>query len=58
MKPTNKFRFIETNREKHGDIKLVRVLQQWWCDMTWYERLLDIEVQAGEWRDVPLETQE
>jgi hypothetical protein len=48
MKPTNKLRFIERQQMIHGDLKTVRVLQQWW-ESGWGV------AENGEWRDVPLE---
>ena len=50
MKPTNKLRFIERQQEVHGDMKTVRVLQQWWEPEQWNG--------PGEWRDVPLEKED
>lgn len=54
MKPTNKLRFIERQIEVHGDLKLVRILQQWW-ETNFFDMITGQT--AGEWRDVPLETE-
>jgi hypothetical protein len=53
MKPTPKLRFIERQMEINGDHKLVRILQQWWEDVTYFDMITG--KQKGEWRDVPLE---
>jgi len=57
MNPTNKLRFVERQMEVHGDIKLVRVLQQWWCVSLSEAVKNPSRARDGEWRDVPLETE-
>ena len=58
MKPTPKLRFVEREIKVQNDIKLVRILQQWWlqqhvANMGWSE--IPMGAEEGEWRDVPLE---
>lgn len=55
MSPTPKLRFVERQAEVHGDIKLVRVLQQWWSIGLAEIAKNPSRVGDGEWRDVPLE---
>ncbi len=66
MKPTSRMRFVERKAQMHPFYKsadggpayqIYRVLQQWWAtDPDDYE---DWVLRAnGEWRDVPLETEE
>lgn len=63
MTPTNKLRFVERevldetlSTRGIGINKTIRVLQQWWedqsTDVHW------VNGNPGEWRDVPLETEE
>jgi hypothetical protein len=55
MKPTPQLRFIERYvsaaelEENTG--RVVRILQQWWAIEDW-------DGDLGEWRDVPLETEQ
>lgn len=68
MIPTAKLRFVERVEgfeqydvkvtERHGTEvcyrpKKIRILQQWWAD---FIGLLELE--GGEWRDVPLEAED
>lgn len=60
MKPTPKLRFVEREIEVNGDIKPVRILQQWWekghkVNLGFGD--FDIGEPKGEWRDVPLESE-
>ena len=57
MTPTNKLRFVERQEVIHGDVTLVRFLQQWWEDE---DRLFNVVTSTikGEWRDVPVEKEE
>lgn len=60
MKPTAKLRFVERQVEVHGDIKPVRILQQWWEDTAWNlaSNFVNGKFQPqGEWRDIPLESE-
>ena len=54
MNPTPRLRFVErvVPTPEHGDGigKRVRILQQWWD--------FDTFAGDGEWRDIPLETEE
>jgi len=57
MKPTAELRFVEryVPAPECGEdiLKKVRILQQWWQ----FDKLYEDE-RIGEWRDVPLETEE
>lgn len=71
MNPTPKLRFVERKVSvpfKHYDdvaeVKIVRILQQWWEDPA---VVLSVSIDwngstqkrfAGEWRDVPLEEEQ
>lgn len=64
MKPTAKLRFVEREIEIHGDLKPVRILQQWWEDSNVMLAVLRFShaghpdpMMHGEWRDVPLEAE-
>lgn len=52
MKLTNKLRFVERQEVIHGDVTLVRFLQQWWETESFDVIYGQI---SGEWRDVPTE---
>ena len=60
MKPTNKLRFVERQEVIHGDVTLVRFLQQWWekpvatMNLGWTGDI-PLSKAEGEWRDVPTE---
>ena len=59
MTPTPKLRFVErvmpAPEYGEGIGKTVRILQQWW---TVAGTLPEFQHQYGEWRDIPLETEE
>ena len=60
MTPTNKLRFVQRIEIVDPDSRIgkaVRVLQQWWIpsDENYAEWVVK---QPGEWRDVPMETEE
>ena len=52
MTPTNKLRFVERQEIIHGDVTIVRFLQQWWEWEVTYPTV------NGEWRDVPIEKEQ
>ena len=59
MTPTNKLRFVERQEIIHGDVTIVRFLQQWWensmtINLGWTGDM-PIGLAKGEWRDVPVE---
>ena len=58
MTPTNKLRFVERQEVIHGDVTLVRFLQQWWEDTNPLMRGLWKDGHGGEWRDIPVEKEE
>lgn len=70
MKPTNKLRFVERDSYSHNGEHFthphkVKILQQWWEDPNTVLAVLQfgpngipIQQHPGEWRDVPLETEE
>ena len=63
MEPTNRLRFVE-REEKHWlddrnySVRRIRILQQWWAP---FRTIPDgygyriVELEGGEWRDIPLE---
>lgn len=60
MTHTNKLRFVEREeRHWHDDrtysVRRVRILQQWLEEKVWAH---DDYIVTGEWRDVPVETEE
>jgi hypothetical protein len=61
MIPTNRLRFVERAVVSMGDVKQVRILQQWWeesmtINLGWTGEM-PIGQTKGEWRDVPLEAE-
>lgn len=61
MTPTNKLRFVEREeRHWHDDrtysARRIRILQQWW-DVEDGDHE-DYVIAGGEWRDVPVETED
>jgi hypothetical protein len=66
MTPTNKLRFVERQhgyRTTNGqDVtpNMVRILQQWWAPFRTFSDgygYQTVELNGGEWRDVPLEVE-
>ena len=49
MTPTTRFRYIERTIP-YPYVKTVRILQQWWG--------IEEDISIGEWRDIPLETEQ
>jgi len=58
MTPTPKLRFVERFEPVIGTNYggTVRVLQQWWEDVTYFDMITG--KQKGEWRDVPVEKEQ
>lgn len=60
MKPTNRFRFLLTFKGK----KEVKTLQQWWEEEPSPSRMKFYAIESpdspimGEWREIPIDTQE
>ena len=55
MKPTAHLRFVERETEVQTT---VRILQQWWAPFKTFSDgygYQTVELEGGEWRDVPLE---
>jgi hypothetical protein len=58
MKPTTRFRYIERQdfTDDLANPQTLRILQQWWednsTDIHW------VNGNPGEWRDIPLETEQ
>jgi hypothetical protein len=51
MTPTTRFRYIErTVQINETTGKRVRILQKWWG--------IEEDISIGEWRDIPLETEQ
>lgn len=60
VKPTQGLRFVERVIPSH-DVEAgykVRVLQQWWGKQQLSENNRWEPIEGGEWRDVPLETEQ
>lgn len=65
MTPTTHLRFVErvVPAPEHGEGigKKVRILQQWWAPFRTFSDgygYQTVELNGGEWRDVPLEVEE
>ena len=58
MKPTTRFRYIERQdfTEDLANPRTIRILQQWWEQKQWAHD--DWIIVGGEWRDIPLETEQ
>jgi hypothetical protein len=61
MTPTTRFRYIErdcysSNGEHFSTPHRVRILQQWWEGKKWNEEFT--QILSGEWRYIPLETEQ
>ena len=67
MTPTSKLRFVERtvqvpfqDYKNVTESKTVRILQQWWMPTRTFSDgygYQTVELEGGEWRDVPLEEQ-
>jgi hypothetical protein len=64
MTPTSRLRFVERlvpMPEHGGYLKTVRSLQQWWMPTRTFSDgygYQTVELEGGEWRDVPLEEEQ
>ena len=58
MTPTIRFRYIERQdfTEDLANPRTIRILQQWWEQKQWAHD--DWIIVGGEWRDIPLETEQ
>ena len=58
MTPTTRFRYIERQdfTEDVANPRTIRILQQWWEQKQWAHD--DWIIVGGEWRDIPLETEQ
>jgi hypothetical protein len=58
MKPTTRFRYIERQdfTDDLANPQTLRILQQWWEGKKWNEEFT--QILSGEWRDIPLETEQ
>jgi hypothetical protein len=58
MTPTTRFRYIERQdfTEDLANPRTIRILQQWWEQKQWAHD--DWIIVGGEWRDIPLETEQ
>ena len=58
MTPTTRFRYIERQdfTDDLANPQTLRILQQWWEQKQWAHD--DWIIVGGEWRDIPLETEQ
>ena len=58
MTPTNKLRFVERNTNDPHAPRTLKILQQWWAPFKNFHDgygYTSMELEGGEWRDVPVE---